>query len=671
MLRLTRFLIPLLASFALVSAGCGGGSPDGGDVDVLPDGNGPVGDSVTEDDAESPPNALPLPDETKLLLTRRGAHSYVYYPNQVGEQATAVGPNLYWREFSDQLSHFGVYGALLKPLFEIKAMEPCVGVTYAWHASHAVRTYSCGQVNVIETTAYSSPFVVAVRFRLINTGGDTALTITGASGGMGVTASVEKDDALPGIRLRLDGQYASPWGDVSSAAWRFAAGSSPAPTSTDVVPDEGRWNFNYALPTDSKIDVVLTLSMAEGQDPSLELLDSPALYQVVGTVTNEIEEWLSEAPLSAFKKNPSKAPSWYLFWENQAVASGKWTADVLVPSKRQYFRGIWLWDTAFHVLALSRGGEAALALARKQLDVMARQPLGDGHLPREIWVGSANPGTQPPGVLTWASLALAAAADELVSGDGTPPGTGFLEGDYPALKSNHEWFKSQKDSDGDGLYEWAGTDSGWDTSPRWDKGPVEAVDLACWLYLDALLLSKMAEKLAKTADAIAWKEEADQLAELIRTKFYDAGDGLFYDLTVEGDQFVKIPTPVTYLPLFVGAATPEQAMAVVKHLSDPAVFGTPFPMPSVAASSPSYKPDNYWRGPVWIVLNALAVWGLEKYSLTTEAEALRKATLDLIEGESTTWEYYDSQTGKGLGAPDFLWSAAIHLLLSGDSPVIW
>ena len=626
---------------------------------------------MSDDGSSQPAGSLPLPYEAKRLLTRRGAHSYVYFAEPGGEDSPVVGPNLYWREYSDQLSHFGVYGALLKPLMEIKAMEPCTGGTYAWHASHAVRTYSCGQVNVIETTAFSDPFVIAVRFRLINTGADTALTVTGASGGMGVSASVEKDDALPGIRLRLDGQYASPWGDVTAAAWRFAAGSSPPPTSTDVVPEEGRWNFNYALPPDSKSDVVVTLAMAEGQDPVLHPLDSAALYQVVGSITQEIEAWLDEAPEGPFRKHPSKAPSWYLFWENQATAAGKWTADVLVPSKRHYFRGIWLWDTAFHVIALTKGGEAALTLARKQMDVLTKQPLGDGHIPREIWVASVNPGTQPPGLLTWASLTLAEAADELIGTEGTPPGTTFLETDYPALKSNHEWFKTNKDSDGDGLCEWEGTDSGWDTSPRWDKGPVEAVDLACWLYLDAMLLSKMAEKLAKTAEALAWKEEADQLAEIIRTKFYDAQDGMFYDLTIDGDQFVKIPTPATYLPLFVGVATPEQALAVAKHLADPAVFATPFMLPSVAASSPAYKSDSYWRGPVWIVLNALTVWGLEKYSLATEAEALRKSTIDLIEGSPTTFEYYDSQTGKGLGAPDFLWSAAFHVLLSGDSPVSW
>ncbi|MBM4355134.1 MAG: hypothetical protein FJ109_15355, partial [Deltaproteobacteria bacterium] len=319
-----RLLLRAAVAFAVMPglvlglSACTGGTPNSpSDVDVRPDGWGPGVDVPGNDDGNGGGNqsSLPLPYASKRLLTRSGAHSYAYFPQKGAEDAPVHGPNLYWREFSDQLSHFGVYGALLKPLFEVQAMEPCLGETYAWHGSHVVRTYSCGQVNVIETSVFSAPFAFAVRLRLINNGSDTALTVTGASGGMGVTSAVAKDEGIPGVRLRVDGQYASPWGDVIPAAWRFAAASSPMPTSTDVVAEEGRWNFNYALAAGSKTDVVVTLAMAEGQDPPLQPLDPAAFYAAVGAVTTQIEEWLDEAPEGPFRKNPKKAPSWYLFWE--------------------------------------------------------------------------------------------------------------------------------------------------------------------------------------------------------------------------------------------------------------------------------------------------------------------------------------------------------------------
>ena len=44
---------------------------------------------------------------------------------------------------------------------------------------------------------------------------------------------------------------------------------------------------------------------------------------------------------------------------------------------------------------------------------------------------------------------------------------------------------------------WAGVDSVWDNSPRWDNSIVEAVDLNGWLHLDPLFLAEMARELGK------------------------------------------------------------------------------------------------------------------------------------------------------------------------------
>ena len=43
----------------------------------------------------------------------------------------------------------------------------------------------------------------------------------------------------------------------------------------------------------------------------------------------------------------------------------------------------------------------------------------------------------------------------------------------------------------------SGVDSGWDNSPRWNSGIVEAVDLNGWLHLGQLFLTEMARELGK------------------------------------------------------------------------------------------------------------------------------------------------------------------------------
>jgi len=659
-----------LLTALMIACGGGGGESDGtsgyGDIpgyypdlkEQHPDGAGRV-----------PEGATPVSYPQNRLLTRRGSHSYLNFPtpaDSVVDERTIIGPALHWRQHSDLISHLGVFSALLSPAFEFRSMETCLFEQYEWHPSHVVRSYECGTLRVIETTTYGAENHVAVRVRVQNTGAATAFAVRGRSGSTGIETTVQTDASLPGARMALSGQLVNMWSGSVAVTWNAAITSSPPATSTEIVDESSAWSLNFAVPESESLDIVISVEIAEGGTPSPPPIEPQAFYGLVAAIEDEIDAWFEQAPDPvAAGSSATYATAWYLFWENGASAKGNWTGAAVVPSKRHYFRGVWLWDAAFNALALAFGDMEARNLGVAQLELFLTHPLGDGHIPREIWTTDMNPGVQPPGVLTWALWVLDEQATE------AEQTLGLLSTHFDALRANHSWFVNHTDSDGDGLYEWSGTDSGWDTSPRWDEGPVEALDLACWLYLDAILLSKIAQKLARLEDSIALADEAALLKERIQSLFWDANSGFFYDLRIEDNSPVLVKTPATFLPLLVGAATPEQAAAVAGRLSDPALFATPFGLPSVAASEPQYDSDNYWRGPVWIVLNAFTIWGLEAYGFTAEAEALRTSTYALLSKSPTTYEYYDSQTGEGLGAPNFMWSGAFYVLLQGDSPIRW
>jgi hypothetical protein len=662
----------VLMLFTLIMVGCSGSGGESDGIDSPSDSQPYYSDQKDQPPADGgsvPEGKTPVSYPQKQLLTRRGSHSYLYFPTpaeSVSEERTVLGPALHWRQHSDLISHLGVFSALLAPTFEFRSMENCLFEEYDWHPSHVVRTYECGTLRVIETTTYGAENHIAVRIRVQNTGTATAFAVRGRAGKTGLEATVQSDASLPGARMSMAGQLVNMWSSPVSVTWNSAITSSPPATSTEIIEDGKGWSLNFAVPEAENIDIVLSVEVAEGGTPTPPSIDPAAFYGLVTAIDDEIEAWFEQAPdQTAAKTSATYATAWYLFWENGASAKGNWTGAAIVPSKRQYFRGIWLWDAAFNALALAYGDMEARNLGVAQLEHFLNHPLGDGHLPREIWTTDINPGLQPPGVLTWA---LVLADQKATEAEQT---LGLLSTHYDALRTNHTWFINNTDSDGDGLYEWSGTDSGWDTSPRWDEGPVEAVDLACWLYLDAILLSQMAQKLARLEDSIALADEAALLKERIQTLFWDANSGFFYDLRITDNTPVLVKTPATFMPLLVGAATPEQATAVASRLSDPALFATPFGLPSVAANEPSYDSDNYWRGPVWVVLNALTIWGLESYGFTTEAEALRTSTYALLAKSPTTYEYYDSQTGAGLGAPNFMWSGAFYILLQGESPLVW
>jgi len=661
----------------LLLAACSSDGSDQADaVQDLPKGFVPKLDSGTTDkttcDSSQPHDISPdspyVPPVSfkKQFLTRRGAHSYLEFPLD-----SADGPLLHWRHYSDIVSHLGIYSPLLQPMFELESAGQCVVLDYAASDSHVQREVSCGTLHLTETTLYIEAPTVAVRLHLKNGGEMTSVAVSGRTTGLAVTTSMEQDPGLPGVRISLNGEYIQLQKGTSPVTWAFAVSTSPPATSVQIDPDARTWSFQYDLgPMETK-DIVVTFEMSESEMPAGRILSSPVMDATILQVEQELDGWLAGAPEISLTNHPTYALSWNLFWENTASPIGNWISEAVTPSKRHYFRGVWLWDSAFHALALARGNAEARALARKQIELFVMQAMPYSHLPREIWTTDISQDTQPPGLMTWASLVLADEMENADDGEGAEQALTMLQTHYPAYTTNHNWFLTEKDSDGDGLCEWKGPDSGWDTSPRWDHGLVEALDLACWLYLDALMLAQMAEKLGKPDAVVTWNQEAQTIAQAITTQFWHNGDGFFYDLRMEDNAHVKVMTPAAFLPLLVGAATQQQAEGVAKYLHDEKVFATPAMLPTVAAASPDYQPGNYWRGPVWIVLNAMTVWGLNRYGLAAEADELKSHTLGLIENHGTTYEYYNSQTGQGSGAPGFMWTGAFYVMLRGQSPIIW
>jgi neutral trehalase len=137
-----------------------------------------------------------------------------------------------------------------------------------------------------------------------------------------------------------------------------------------------------------------------------------------------------------------------------------------------------------------------------------------------------------------------------------------------------------------------------------------------------------------------------------------------------------------FLPMWAGIASPEQAARLVEHLQNPAEFGTPFAIPTVALDDPAHSED-LWRGSTWINTNYFVIQGLRRYGYADLAERLRQRTLEEIARWYTAtgclYEYYDCQGVKlpttllrkgGVGASggvgfgviqDYGWSAALFI----------
>ncbi len=321
--------------------------------------------------------------------------------------------------------------------------------------------------------------------------------------------------------------------------------------------------------------------------------------------------------------------------------------------------------------------------------------------------------TQPP--------VLATVVRMLHERSGDAESLAFLREVFPALRGWHRWLHQARSPDGSGLpcliHPW---ESGTDNSPRWAAamGRVEPRDLpefrrrdtlhvpaaerplasdyerfvhlinqgrthgwdAAWLMANSPLLVQdvMFCSILHRADedllAIAgWLGEdgaeiggwLDQTRRAFDARFWDETRGLYLDYDVRAGAPIRVNTQMTFMPLLAGLASPEQAARLMtEHWQNSAEYApgvdSRYRVPSTSKQEPDYNPQRYWCGPVWIVTNWLMHEGLKRYGFADAARDLAADSRALMEA-SGFYEYYDPRDGRGLGAPDFSWPAALAL----------
>ena len=237
------------------------------------------------------------------------------------------------------------------------------------------------------------------------------------------------------------------------------------------------------------------------------------------------------------------------------------------------------------------------------------------------------------------------------------------------------WFYFM-DYDRNGLPVWMDADhSGMDNQYRrlgvLRESRVEGADLASYLYRDLKAMEQIALRLGKKEDAEDYSRRALDLKQKVNAILWDDGEGFYFDRDEHTGERVRVKTVAGFMPLWAGIASPGQASRLVKeHLLNPGEFCSPWPVASMAASEPGFSPGDHrdygcnWLGTVWIPVNYVLMHGLQHYGFEEEARELALSTFRLVfEQNEVTREYYDSQSGEGLGLDPFWgWSALAYLM---------
>ena len=89
-------------------------------------------------------------------------------------------------------------------------------------------------------------------------------------------------------------------------------------------------------------------------------------------------------------------------------------------------------------------------------------------------------------------------------------------------------------------------------------------------------------------------------------------------------------------------------------------LASPYGVRSLDRRHPSRLPRNYWRGPVWTNVTWLVALALAERGERVAAAQLRFRMLEAVESGGMR-EYFVPDSGRGLGARDFTWTAALYL----------
>ncbi|KAG9010083.1 Processing alpha glucosidase I [Tulasnella sp. JGI-2019a] len=412
------------------------------------------------------------------------------------------------------------------------------------------------------------------------------------------------------------------------------------------------------------------------------------------------------------------------------------------PSRPFFPRGFY-WDEGFHLLHIGAwDNDLSLEILNSWIDLIdengwvgREQILGAearSKVPEEFQMQFptyANPPTLTMAVTAFIERVKRASADHLTEqlGIADPAQMGFTDPSsndpssstgqllnptaartylisiYPALRRHYDWFRRTQKGQikqwsgrsararNEG-YRWRGRSedhvltSGLDDYPR-AKSHIGGlhVDLISWVGFFTRTMREIAEFLGENEDEQELRRVEDDIIMNIDDLHWNEDEKMYCDASVDDEDESFHVCHRGYVSLFpfllelLPASSPH-LKPILDMISDPEQLWSPYGIRSLSKSHPLFgTSENYWRGPIWIQMNFLALRALHKtYAANSgpnQAQAkqiyddLRQNVINNVfkEYERTgyVWEQYDAISGEGRRSHPFTgWTSLVTLIIS-------
>ena len=283
----------------------------------------------------------------------------------------------------------------------------------------------------------------------------------------------------------------------------------------------------------------------------------------------------------------------------------------------------------------------------------------------------------------------------------------YLKDLYPLLKRQYFWFRKTQQGDVKSYdreaystkeaYRWRGRTerhilpSGLDDYPRpQPPHPGELhTDLISWMGMMTRSLRRVAEKVGEAEDAREFAGYETSIVRNIDDLHWDEKAQSYCDATIDDyEESIHVCHKgyVSIFPFLLGLLPPDspRLKAMLDLISDPEELWSDYGIRSLSTRDQHYGSDeNYWRSPIWMNINYLAVKQLHELATSTAARNphraqaqkmytdLRKNLVVNVFGEwertGFAWEQYNPETGEGQRTQHFTgWTSLVVKIMAMD-----
>ncbi|ORY34734.1 glycoside hydrolase [Naematelia encephala] len=276
----------------------------------------------------------------------------------------------------------------------------------------------------------------------------------------------------------------------------------------------------------------------------------------------------------------------------------------------------------------------------------------------------------------------------------------YLTSIYSALRKHYMWFRrtqrgllkpyGRNPTSRSEAYRWRGRTadhvltSGLDDYPR-ARPPHSGelhVDLMSWMGFFARTMCEISEFLGLEEDRQEYERHEKGILANLDDLHWSEEEQMYCDVSVdEEDESIHVCHRgyISLFPFLLGLVEPDSPHLgpVLDLITDPKHLWSDYGIRSLSRSHPLFgKDENYWRGPIWIQMNWLALKALkERYMVESGPQrerskevydGLRKRVVDNVfkEWQRTgyVWEQYDAETGEGRRSHPFTgWTSLVTM----------